>query len=429
MNLLGAYRALARVGGPVLRFWLRRRARRGKEDGSRLGERFGIASAARPPGPLAWLHAASVGESLSLLPLIRTLRRNEPGLTLLVTSGTRTSATVLQDRLPAGVIHQYNPADHPEWVARFLDTWRPNLALYVESELWPSMISLTQARGIPTGLLNARMSSKSFRNWRRLPGLIRPLMSEFRFCLAQNATQAARMKALGAQDPKPLGNLKFTATPTPPDPATLRAFQTALGTRPRWLAASTHPGEEIAAAEVHTALASRHPGLITLLAPRHPGRAREVAEILEGRGLSVARRSLDEPITPETDVYLLDTLGELSLLYSLARIAFVGGSLRPHGGHNPIEPAQLGCAILHGPDMHNFSEVVADLEASGGDERVPDTAALVQAVDRLLSDPASCEERGRRARLVAERQRDLLDAVLRELDPVLAPLRTPVAAE
>lgn len=429
MTALAAYRALAHTSAPLLRAFLHARARRGKEDRARLGERFGIASATRPAGPLIWLHAASVGESLSLLPLLRELRRREPGVALLVTSGTRASGDILARRLPPGVVHQYNPADHPVWVARFLDAWQPDLALYVESELWPNMLAMTQARGIPTGLLNARMSVRSYRNWRRLPGLIRPLMAGFRFCLAQNETQAARMAALGARDPKPLGNLKFTAAPAAPDPDALAALRAALGTRPRWLAASTHPGEEAAAAQVHAELAPRFPGLITLIAPRHPGRGDEVARLLRARGLAVARRSAGDAITAATGVYLLDTLGELNLLYSVAEVAFVGGSLRPHGGHNPIEPGHMGCAILRGPDMHNFSEVIAELAALGGDRPVADAAELSIAVAELLADPDERTRAGACARTMAQRQGDLLDAVLAELEPVLAHLRPAVAAE
>lgn len=428
MTGLAAYRAATRLAGPLLRVYLHRRAKRGKEDPARLGERFGTASATRPGGALAWVHAASVGESLSVLPLLAALREREPDLGLLITSGTRGSAALLGERLPASVIHQYNPLDHPGWVARFLDTWTPDLALFVESEIWPTLLAATQARGIPTGLLNARMSESSFRRWRRLPGVIRPLMAGLRICLAQNETQAARMAALGARAPKAPGNLKLAAVPKPPDPTAVTALRTALGGRPRWLAASTHPGEEAAAAKVHAALATHHQGLVTLLAPRHPERGDEVAAMLAAQGLTVARHSRGEGLMADTDVYLLDTLGELNLLYHVAGVAFVGGSLRPHGGHNPIEPARYGCAVLYGPDMRNFSEVVADLGELGGGERVADAGMLGVAVSRLLSAPAARAEAGRRAQLMAERQSGVLEAVTAELEPLLAPLRPSSAA-
>ncbi|RDD62364.1 3-deoxy-D-manno-octulosonic acid transferase [Ferruginivarius sediminum] len=423
MNMLPVYRAATTLGSPALRWWLKRRVRQGKEDAERLGERFGHTSIARPAGPLVWMHGASVGESLSLLPLIDALRQRDPDLNIMVTTGTATSAHILAGRLPEGVLHQFNPADSPRWVARFLDTWQPDLALYVESELWPAMLSLTQARGIPTGLLNARMSDSSYRTWQRLPGLIRPLMGEFRFCLAQNPTQAERMAALGARNPKPLGNLKFAAKPLAADEAELARLREEFGTRPRWLAASTHPGEEAIAAEVHASLKAAHPELLTIVAVRHPERGDSVARELRGRGLKVVRRSRGETIQPESDVYLADTLGEMGLFYRLAEIAFVGGSMGELGGHNPIEPAQLGCAVLHGPDMRNFSEVAEDLAEAGGSWQVRDAAGLARALGRLLAEPDTREHQAGAAKQVADAQADMLDKVLAELEPFLAPLR------
>ncbi|MBK1667553.1 hypothetical protein CKO28_05845 [Rhodovibrio sodomensis] len=425
MSAYSLYRVITFLAGPALRVYLHRRVTRGKEEKGRLRERFGVASQPRPDGPLVWLHAASVGESLSLLPLVEALRTREPALTVLVTSGTVTSARLLQTRLPAGVIHQYNPIDRAAWVRRFLDHWRPDLALYVESELWPNLLGMTQARGIPTGLLNARMSETSFRNWRRMPAFIHRLMAGFRFCLAQNPTQAERMADLGARNPRPLGNLKCAAKPLAVDPDALAQLRAATAGRPCWLAASTHDGEEAAAAQVHGALGARHPGLLTVVAPRHPERAGEVVRLLRQRGLRVAQRSRDglASLDAETDVYLVDTLGELGLFYSLCPVAFVGGSLGQVGGHNPIEPARLGCAVVHGPDMRAFSEVAEDLSEPGGSWQVADADGLIRAVDRLLSEPDTRANQTAAARAVAEAQAGVLDAVLNELDPYLAPLR------
>ncbi|MDZ7712552.1 MAG: 3-deoxy-D-manno-octulosonic acid transferase [Rhodovibrio sp.] len=425
MTAYSLYRVLTFLAGPALRVYLYRRVTRGKEEKGRLRERFGVASQPRPSGPLVWLHAASVGESLSLLPLVEALRTREPALNVLVTSGTVTSARLLQTRLPTGVIHQYNPIDRAAWVRRFLDHWRPDLALYVESELWPNLLGITQARGIPTGLLNARMSESSFRNWRRMPSFIHPLMAGFQFCLAQNPTQAERMAALGARNPRPLGNLKCAAKPLAVDPDALAELRRAVGGRPCWLAASTHAGEEAVAAEVHASLRARHPGLLTVVAPRHPERAGEVARLLHGRGLRVAQRSRDgiASLDGDVDVYLVDTLGELGLFYSLCPVAFVGGSLGDAGGHNPIEPARLGCAVVHGPDMRAFSEIAEDLGEPGGSWQVRDADGLTRAVDRLLAEPDTRAHQADAARAVAEGQAGVLDAVLGELDPYLAPLR------
>jgi 3-deoxy-D-manno-octulosonic-acid transferase len=418
------YRTATFLAGPAVRFYLRRRVARGKEERDRLGERFGVPSAPRPEGPLVWLHAASVGESLSLLPLVEALGQREPHLNVLVTSGTVTSARLLRERLPAGTVHQYNPLDRRGWVRRFLAHWRPDLALYVESELWPNLLGETQGRGIPTGLLNARMSESSYRNWRRMPALIAPLMADFRVCLAQNPTQAERMTALGARNVRPVGNLKCAAKPLAVDQNELAELRRQLGDRPCWLAASTHAGEEATAAGVHRALADRHLGLLTVIAPRHPERGAEIAKALSAEGLRVVRRSRPQPpLDNDTDVYLADTLGEMGLFYSLAPIAFVGGSLAGVGGHNPIEPARLGCAVLHGPDMRNFTEVAEDLSEPGGSWQVADGDGLIRAVHTLLSEPETRAHQTRAAADVAAGQAGVLDAVLRALDPYLAPLR------
>jgi 3-deoxy-D-manno-octulosonic-acid transferase len=423
-----AYRGLVRTAAPALRAHLRRRARHGKEDPDRIGERMGVASAARPAGPLVWCHAASVGESLGCLPLIAALRERAPDIAVLLTTGTRTSAQILPNRLPGGVIHQYHPLDHPAWVGRFLAHWRPDVALFAESEIWPTLLGMAQARGAATGLVNARMSARSVGRWRRAPGLIRPLMNRLDVCLAQDAAQAARLADLGAPEPTPVGNLKYALAPAPPEPAALAALRAALGTRPRWLAASTHPGEEAAAAEVHAALAARHPGLVTLIAPRHPARGDAIAADLAARGLAVARRSRGEACTGATDVYLLDTLGELNLLYSLASVVFVGGSLAAHGGHNPIEPAHAGCAILHGPDMANARDAADALDSAGAARRVEDAPNLAAAVDGLLANPPAAGAMADQARAVAGRYAGVVDAVMAECWPLIAPLRPAAAA-
>ncbi|HKK23543.1 MAG TPA: 3-deoxy-D-manno-octulosonic acid transferase, partial [Pseudohaliea sp.] len=403
------------------RVYLYRRVTRGKEEKGRLRERFGIASAPRPAGPLVWLHAASVGESLSLLPLLEALRQREPALNVLVTSGTVTSARLLQTRMPEGVIHQYNPIDRAAWVRRFLDHWRPDLALYVESELWPNLLGMTQARGIPTGLLNARMSETSFRNWRRMPAFIQRLMAGFHFCLAQNPTQADRMAQLGARNPRPLGNLKCAAKPLVVDPDTLAELRRASADRPCWLAASTHDGEEATAAQVHDALRARHPGLLTVIAPRHPERATEIGALLDRRGLSWAQRSAGALPTAGTQVYLADTLGEMGLLLRVAPMALIGGSLVPHGGHNPIEAAQLEAAILYGPHMSNFRDITRQLEAAGGALPVADTAELTAALGALLADPARPAALIGAAGAVVARNRDIVERAHALLAPLLAP--------
>jgi 3-deoxy-D-manno-octulosonic-acid transferase len=408
-NPLRLYRGLGRALGPLLRAYLGWRRARGKEDPARFAERLGAASRPRPPGPLVWLHAASVGEATSSLALVARLLAERPDIGVLVTTGTVASAATMAARLPQGAIHQYVPVDHPRWVERFLDHWRPDLALWLESELWPNLVSATRARGIPMALLNGRLGARSFARWQRWPRLAAAIVGAFDLVLGQDEAQADRFRRLGARRALSLGDLKAGADPLPFDPAELARLQEAVRGRPLWLAASTQPGEEAIVAEAHRRLAERFPNLLTVLAPRHPARADEVAALLPG----VARRSLGE--APSAPFYLVDRLGELGLFYRLAGIVFVGGSLVPKGGHNPLEPALLDCAILMGPDRANCAAIAAEL----GVAEVADAASLADAVGRLLADPAERARRAGAAAQAAARHRGVLDRVLAELGPFL----------
>ncbi len=416
------YRVATDILTPGVLIYLQRRCKRGKEDPLRLAERRGIAGAPRPQGPLVWIHAASVGEATSVLGLIERLFATRPGLAILLTTGTVASARLMAERLPGNARHQYVPVDLPAPVSRFLDHWRPDFALWVESELWPNLVLSTARRGIPMVLLNGRLSERSYRRWRRCPGLIRPMLSAFELCFAQDDEQARRLARLGAKDIAKSGDLKAAAAALPADPRTLDRLRQAVGGRPIWLAASTHGGEEEVAAAVHPLLAPRHPGLLTIIAPRHPARGEKVAATLRARGFRVARRSAGEPIAGETQIYLADTLGELGLFYRLAEIAFIGGSLFGNGGHNPFEPARLGCAVLHGPDMKNCAPMASALARAGASQTVTGTQDLAAAVSRLLDDPSERAMRaaaGARAVALAE---GVLDRVLARLSPWLDPL-------
>ncbi|MCP5367020.1 MAG: 3-deoxy-D-manno-octulosonic acid transferase [Hyphomicrobiales bacterium] len=420
---LQVYRAATALGGPLIRLYLARRRARGKEDAARFGERLGHPGRPRPPGPLVWLHGASVGESLSLLPLVQRLRRDLPGAAALVTTGTVTSARLMAERLPEGAFHQYVPVDRAAWVRTFLDHWRPDLILWSESEFWPNLLCEPAARGIPMVLVNGRVSDRALATWRRHRGLIRHLLAGFALCLGQSPRDAERLRELGAPRVDCLGNLKQAAAPLPVDAADLAALDAALDGRPRWLAASTHAGEEALAGRVHRALAGRHPGLLTMVVPRHPDRGAAVAADLRRQGLAVARRGGGEAPAADTDVLLADTLGELGLFYRLGGVAFVGKSLLAEGGQNPLEPAQLGCAVLYGPHMGNFTDTVAGLEAAGAAQAVADEAALAAAVDRLLADPAERARRAAAGAAFATARSAVLDDVMAALEPFLAPLR------
>ncbi|MEE8500947.1 MAG: glycosyltransferase N-terminal domain-containing protein, partial [Kiloniellales bacterium] len=257
----GAYRLISPAATPLVRRHLRQRVARGREDGARLAERFGRSGIARPPGPVVWIHGASVGESLSALPLIARIREGWPGLNLLMTTGTVTSARLMAERLPEEVIHQYAPVDLPAAVRRFLAHWRPALGLILESEFWPNLLLQARAQGTALALVNGRMSAASYASWRRFRPLIGHLLGQFEVALAQSREDEAHLRDLGAAAPLRLGNLKFAAPPLAANPGELAALEAAFGPRPRWLAASTHPGEEEIVAEVHARLAARTPDL------------------------------------------------------------------------------------------------------------------------------------------------------------------------
>lgn len=382
----------ATVAAPGLRRMLRRRAARGKEVAARLPEREGIDETARPPGRLVWVHAASVGESVSVLPVIEALVRDGP---VLVTTGTVNSAAVMAERLPAGAFHRFVPLDVPRWGARFLDHWRPAAAVFVESELWPNLVAACRARGVALALVNGRLSERSARGWGRAAGLAREMLGAFDLVHPQSEGDGARLAALGARGLVAPGNLKRAAAAAPVDAAELDALRAALGDRPVWLAASTHPGEEAVVARVHARLAGRHAGLLTIVAPRHPERGVELAA-----ELGAARYGVGE-LPPAGGVWLADVLGKMGLLYRVAPVVLVGGSLVDKGGQNPLEAARLGCATAIGPFHANAAEAVGLLRAAGGLVVVADEAALFDWADAMLGDAAARQAAGAAGQAVA----------------------------
>lgn len=424
------YRALTAAASPLVRRYLDRRCRQGKEDRERLPERFGIASAARPAGKLIWIHAASVGEAHSVLALADRILAQRPGIELLMTTGTVASARLLERWLPPRARHQFAPVDLPRAVERFLAHWRPDLAIWVESELWPNLVLATHRRGVPMLLLNGRLSARSLAHWRALPGLVRPVLRSFALCLAQDEVQAARFRGLGAGAATSVGDLKAAAAPLAADPAALAALRGQIGARPVWLAASTHAGEEEIAAAAHARIALENPGLLTIIAPRHPARGPAIAETLRAGGRRVARRGGGAGVAADTEIYLADTLGELGLWFRLTGIALIGGSLVRKGGHNPFEAARLDCAVLHGPDMSNCAAMAAALDAAGAALTVSDAESLAAAVSRLIADPAERSARAKAAAGIAASGNGALDAVLGRLAPwldALAPVGPAVA--
>ncbi len=392
-RILAAYRATTGFAEPLVGSLLRRRLARGKEDADRLPERFGRPGRVRPKGPIVWIHAASVGESISILPIINELGRLLPSATVLLTTGTVTSGRVMGERLPRNAFHQFVPVDTPSAVRAFLDYWQPGLALWVESELWPNMLHETKLRQIPIVLLNARMSDRSFRRWRRAKVMAAELLGTFDLCLAQDDDVAAKLEALGARHVEIPGNLKLVGEPLPFDADALAELQSAVRNRPVWLLASSHDGEEQLGAFTHRDLAAHIPHLLTVIVPRHPQRGPQIAASLEPL-FRVARRSKGELPGPDTEIYVADTLGELGVFYRLSPLAVMGGSFVPRGGQNPLEPARLGVAVLSGPHIGNFRDIYRVLAASGGAEVLASNDQLTQRAGQLLTDGLELQKRG-----------------------------------
>ena len=383
---LRTYLLASWLAAPFASPLLARRRARGKEDPDRMGERLGHASAPRPDGKIIWLHGASVGEAMSILPLGQALDNRAAGpVTCLVTTGTVTAARRMADVLPDGVLHQYVPVDTAPAVRRFLDHWRPDLAVWVESELWPRLLHETHRRGVPMALVNARMSERSHARWQRAPKMARALLSAFRLILTQDGETLERLRSLGITGQYG-GNLKSLVPPPDCPPEMLAEMRLRLSRRKIWLAASTHPGEEELVLAAHAKVRERHPQALLILAPRHPERGGEIAGLLDRAGVAWARRSTGEMPTPGTSVWLADTLGEMGIWYRMAPVTFVGGSLVPVGGHTPFEPVMIGSVVIHGPETTNFAPTYADLDAARGAAKITTADDLGAITADLLAD-------------------------------------------
>jgi len=423
---LRVYRKLSSAMVPLAPALIKRRLKLGKEDPARVGERRGMSADVRPHGPLVWIHGASVGEVLAAAALIERLR--ELNLRILLTSGTVTSAAIVAKRFPPDVIHQYVPYDSPRYVTRFLDHWRPSLALFIESDLWPNLILASAARRLPMVLINGRMSHRSFPRWRRMSSTIEALLGRFDVCLAQSALDAERFATLGSRNVVTTGNLKLDVPAPPADPAKLERLMSVTRGRPVVVAASTHPGEEEQLVQAHRTLAGFFPSLLTIIVPRHPDRGAAIADLVAASGLYGALRSREELPISATDIYVADTMGELGLFYRLAPIVFMGGSLVEHGGQNPIEAVKLGASIVHGPHVFNFTDVYEALDAAGGARRVDTQEMLVKQLGQLLGNRDAREASLAASERVVEQLGGALERTLSALEPYLLQLRLEMGA-
>jgi 3-deoxy-D-manno-octulosonic-acid transferase len=423
---LRLYQRLSAAAAPLAPAVIKRRLKQGKEDPARVGERRGVSKDVRPAGPLVWIHGASVGEVLAAAALIERLRALN--VRILLTSGTVTSAAIVAKRFPPDIIHQYVPYDSPRYVARFLDHWRPSLALFIESDLWPNLILSSAARRLPMVLINGRMSHRSFPRWQRVNATISALLGRFDICLAQSRVDAERFAALGSPNVIVTGNLKLDVPAPPADSAKLERLMSVTRGRPIIVAASTHPGEEDMLVDAHRALAGLFPSLLTVVVPRHPDRGETIARTIGATGLRVGLRSHEELPTAANDLYIADTMGELGLFYRLASIVFMGGSLVPHGGQNPIEAVKLGASIVHGPHVFNFSDVYEALDGAGGARLAADPEALVRQLGQLLADPVARDASVAASTRVVEQLGGALERTLTALEPYLLQLRLEMGA-
>jgi len=416
--LLDLYRTVTNLAYVPARLLLSYRAAIGKEDNSRIGERLGQPSLPRPSSQLVWCHGASVGEATSLIPLIKFIL-SEFNVKVLLTTGSSTSGKLVAGRLPVGAIHQYMPMDRRAWVGSFLDHWTPELVIWVESELWPNMLNEIRRKGLPAVLINGRLSERSFRRWRWARKTVKQLLSTFQLTVSQSLNDGIRFRRLGSDNVIVSENLKFGATNLPVIASELEAMQQQIGTRPVWLAASTHAGEEEIVLDTHCRLSSSIPNLLTIIAPRHPKRGKEIIELATRKNLRISRRSEDNNIGGGEHVHLVDTLGELGLFYSVSPIVFMGKSLTMHGGQNILEPARHHCAIIHGPNMDNFQEIASEMLNKKASLEVADGEELYATTKELLFDAQHQNRLAQRANAYASSRESVTTLTVNLLSPFL----------
>ncbi len=405
--LLRAYLMAAVVLGPVVRWHIRKRIGRGKEDAQRYREKFGEATAERPQGTLVWLHAVGVGEVLTLPALIRAMATKRPELNFLVTSSTLTAARAVAANLPDKTDHQYLPVDCLPFVHRFLDHWRPDLSVWAEQDIWPALVVESSRRSVPLAMVNGRMGQDSFASKWRVRSLFADLYTRFSVIEVQDEKSRSHMQQLGIPAGSVLvrRSLKAGALPLWVDQNRLRQLSEQLSNRFIWLAASTHAVEEAKVFAAHRTVLETKPDGILILCPRDPKQGGSAYDTARSIGLSPQLQSLNPDIASNTNLFIADSIGELGLWYTLADQAFVGGSLEPVGGHNPYEPMRMNCAVIHGPHIANFAQDYATAHVAGAALQVSGTAELAASV----LNPATLKTRVMARGLLAAGEENLND--------------------
>ncbi|MCL2473622.1 MAG: 3-deoxy-D-manno-octulosonic acid transferase [Alphaproteobacteria bacterium] len=417
--ILDLYRLLIFLAAPLLYAYMWFRVLCGEEDSKRFHEKFGYTSKKKPKGKVIWCHAVSVGEAVSVLQIIRKLHERYPKYSFVVTTVTVTAAKMLESKLPPYAIHQYAPLDIGFVIDNFLKKWKPVCAIWTESEIWPNILTTLKSKEISVALVNARMSEPSFQNWSKFKQTAKEVMSCFSICLAQTKADLAKFQKLGLENAKYIGNMKYSSAPLKFNENELARLKKMIEVRrPVWLMASTHRGDEDLAITAHKKLAKFYPEILTIIAPRHPQRGEEIARLSEAEELKVARRSKKEEPLDDVNVYIFDTIGEMGLCYSLSPITVIGGSFSSVGGHNPIEPAQLGSAVIFGPHMQNFAEIEREFVSAGAAVSIlPEQ--LATAIDKSWTGDVLRNKQINSARLLADRKRSIIDNVIHEIESIM----------
>ncbi|NYT71790.1 lipid IV(A) 3-deoxy-D-manno-octulosonic acid transferase [Halomonas sp. QX-2] len=395
---------------------------------SRL-QRLGFRFQPLPPAPRIWLHCASVGEVRAARPLVEGILARYPAHSLLLTTMTATGAqqsqALISEQTPsdqARLTHRFLPLDFPGAARRFVRSVQPELAILFETELWPNLIHACRQQGVPVAVVNGRLSPRAFKRYQRLRPLMTSTLAEISWLAAKSPADAERFNALGCGTDitRIIGSLKFEIAC---QDKVLKESEYLLKEwegRQVWVAGSTRDGEEALLLKAHRQLLKRYPSALLVLVPRHPQRFEEVAKLCQTESWTLSRRSLQQPATKQTQVYLGDTLGELAMLYAVGCVAFVGGSLVPLGGHNVLEPAALGRPVLSGPSIENFADVAEPLQAAGALTLVDSSDALAGALADYFANPVRAQQAGRAGRAVIETQKGALDRTLTGLASLLS---------